>query len=191
MGGAAQSCCKFHKSGHCKFGQNCHHFHSFTVCSVANCDKKCSNRHPKPCRNHARFGRCKFGSSCSYLHCDSLNSLLKKSKWIELTLTSSVSRALSHRKLLCYFMWITSFPGAQCCESLTNAFVMVQMIMHPQVIFIRESLYTSNHSTEPWTRRWCSRMSRRRWTFLYRKLFFVPLHNVVYLSRMHLPWSRW
>ena len=71
MGGAAQACCKFHKTGHCKFGQNCRHFHSFTVCSVANCDKKCPNRHPKPCHNHARFGRCKFGSSCSYLHCDS------------------------------------------------------------------------------------------------------------------------
>ena len=71
MGGAAQTCCKFHKTGHCKFGQNCRHFHSFTICSVANCDKKCPNRHPKPCHNHARFGRCKFGSSCSYLHCNS------------------------------------------------------------------------------------------------------------------------
>ena len=96
----------------------------------------------------------------------------KKSKWIELTLTSSVSRA--HRILLCYFMWITSFPGTQCCVSLTNAFFMVQMIMHPQAIFIRESLYTSNHSTEPLRRRRCSRRSRR--TFCFRKFFFVPLH---------------
>ena len=70
-------------------------------------------------------------------------------------------------------MWITSFPGTQCCVSITNAFAMVQMIMHPQVIFICESLYTSNHSTEPLRRRRCSRRSRR--TFCFRKFFFVPL----------------
>ena len=71
MGGAAQVSCKFHKTGHCKFGQNCRHFHSQTICSVANCDKKCLDRHPKPCRSYARLSRCKFGSNCSYLHCDS------------------------------------------------------------------------------------------------------------------------
>ena len=71
MGGAAQVSCKFHKTGHCKFGQNCRHFHSNTICSVANCDKKCPDRHPKPCRSYARLGKCKFGSICSYLHCDS------------------------------------------------------------------------------------------------------------------------
>ena len=71
MGDAADICCKFHKTGHCKFGQTCRHFHSHTVCSVPNCDKNCQDRHPKPCRYQARFGRCKFGSSCSYLHCDS------------------------------------------------------------------------------------------------------------------------
>ena len=71
MGGAAQVSCKFHKTGHCKFGQNCRHFHSQTICSVANCDKKCLDRHPKPCRSYARLGRCKFESTCSYLHCDS------------------------------------------------------------------------------------------------------------------------
>ena len=71
MGDAAQACCKFHKTGHCKFGQTCRHFHSHTICSVAYCDKNCQDRHPKPCRYQARFGRCKFGSSCSYLHCDS------------------------------------------------------------------------------------------------------------------------
>ena len=71
MGDAAQACCKFHKTGHCKFGQSCRHFHSNTICSVTNCDKNCQDRHPKSCRYHVRFGRCKFGSSCSYLHCDS------------------------------------------------------------------------------------------------------------------------
>ena len=71
MGGAAQISCKFHKTGHCKFGQNCRHFHSNTICSAANCDTKCPDRHPKPCRIYARPGRCKFGSSCSYLHCNS------------------------------------------------------------------------------------------------------------------------
>ena len=71
MGGAAQISCKFHKTGHCKFGQNCRHFHSNTICSAANCDMKCPDRHPKPCFLYARFGSCKFGSNCSYLHCDS------------------------------------------------------------------------------------------------------------------------
>ena len=71
MGGAVQISCKFQKTGHCKFGQNCRHLHSQTICSVANCDKKCPDRHPKPCRSYARLGRCKFESTCSYLHCDS------------------------------------------------------------------------------------------------------------------------
>ena len=53
---------------------------------------------------------------------DVLDSLLnKKSKRIELTLTSSVSRALSYRILLFCFMRYASFPRTRCWISLTSA----------------------------------------------------------------------
>ena len=71
MEAKAQLACKFHKSGHCKFGQKCRHFHSNIVCSSAICDKSCQHRHPKACLYHLRFGQCKFGNKCSYLHPDS------------------------------------------------------------------------------------------------------------------------
>ena len=72
-----------------------------------------------------------------------LDSLLnKKSKKIELTLTCSVSRALSHRKLLFYSMWRTSFPWTGRWVHLTIAYRMVFMSMYSYVIFRSESLST-------------------------------------------------
>ena len=62
------SACKFHKTGHCKFGQTCRRFHSDNLCSLADCDNNCLDRHPKTCLFYVRFGQCKFGDRCSYLH---------------------------------------------------------------------------------------------------------------------------
>ena len=56
--------------------------------------------------------------------------LNKKFKRIELTLTSSVSRALSHKKSLLNFMRYAPFPGTGCRVLLTKAGEMGQMNMH-------------------------------------------------------------
>jgi hypothetical protein len=64
-----QTFCKYHNSGHCKFGENCRHYHTKYTCSNIQCDEpSCTNRHPKPCNYFLRFGACKFGSKCSYRH---------------------------------------------------------------------------------------------------------------------------
>jgi hypothetical protein len=63
--------CKFHQSGHCKFGDKCRKLHTKNTCSEINCSNStCSARHPKPCLYFTKFGACKFGTKCSYLHCD-------------------------------------------------------------------------------------------------------------------------
>jgi hypothetical protein len=64
-----QTFCKYHSRGHCKFGENCRHYHTKYTCSNIQCDEpSCTNRHPKPCNYFLRFGVCKFGSKCSYRH---------------------------------------------------------------------------------------------------------------------------
>jgi len=61
--------CKFHQSGHCKFGSTCKHQHIQHTCTNTTCERStCTARHPRPCVYHTRFGHCKFGSNCSYLH---------------------------------------------------------------------------------------------------------------------------
>jgi hypothetical protein len=61
--------CKYHNSGHCKFGDKCKHFHTKHTCTNTPCeDSTCTARHPRPCRYYSQSGYCKFGSSCSYRH---------------------------------------------------------------------------------------------------------------------------
>ena len=69
MEGTALHHCKFHQSGHCKFGSSCKHFHTKDTCSNTICDKKsCTLRHPRSCKYFNRLGNCKLGADCSYLH---------------------------------------------------------------------------------------------------------------------------
>ena len=64
-----RSVCKFHKFGHCKFGETCRHLHIDTICTNSNCSRKlCSLRHPKHCKYFTSTGFCKFNEDCSYLH---------------------------------------------------------------------------------------------------------------------------
>jgi hypothetical protein len=52
----------------CKFKLECKKEHSKNVCENKNCDKKCVDRHIKPCRNK---GECKFMMiflKCTFSH---------------------------------------------------------------------------------------------------------------------------
>ena len=61
--------CKFHRRGHCKFGEKCVHSHQIETCQDFPChDETCDKRHPPICKFFMRFGRCKFNFNCSYLH---------------------------------------------------------------------------------------------------------------------------
>jgi hypothetical protein len=68
-----QGFCKFHQSGHCKFGETCKNFHTNHTCPDPQCkDSACTARHPRLCIFYMRFGHCKFNSVCSYRHIDSI-----------------------------------------------------------------------------------------------------------------------
>ena len=61
--------CGHYNSGYCKFMKKengCKYFHPDKTCERPTCkDKKCSDRHPKPCK----FGdTCLFQTRCSYKH---------------------------------------------------------------------------------------------------------------------------
>ena len=74
-----QSVCKFHQSGHCKFGVNCRHMHSDTTCTNSSCDRKsCLSRHPWPCKYYISYGYCKFESHCSFFHPESKSKNLEE-----------------------------------------------------------------------------------------------------------------
>ena len=69
MSGQSQVVCKFHQYDHCKFSENCKHFHTIDTCHTKRCDKiGCSAKHPRVCKYFHKSGQCKFGTGCSYLH---------------------------------------------------------------------------------------------------------------------------
>ena len=49
--------CLFNDCGFCKYKENCSKQHFLEKCREENCDKQCTKRHPKPCKN---------GQSCSF-----------------------------------------------------------------------------------------------------------------------------
>ena len=59
--------CVFNKYGFCRFKLECRKQHAQNVCSNENCDTKCDERHPKPCRNK---DKCRFlkTKSCAFSH---------------------------------------------------------------------------------------------------------------------------
>ena len=68
----AQPVCKFHQTGHCKYGSTCRLFHSKDTCTNTDCDStSCTARHPRQCKYFFIKGHCSFGDECSYLHCSS------------------------------------------------------------------------------------------------------------------------
>ena len=60
--------CRFNKFGYCKFEHNCQKRHIDKLCENEDCDTKCENRHPKPCRYYDMYQRCKFGDFCKFSH---------------------------------------------------------------------------------------------------------------------------
>ena len=61
--------CLFDKFSFCKNGAKCMKIHLKEVCQNRECDyRKCSKRHPKPCRIFRSNGFCRFGTSCRYSH---------------------------------------------------------------------------------------------------------------------------
>ena len=74
-----QPVCKFHKFGHCKFGQTCRHMHNNSICTNPKCDRKsCLWRHPQSCKYFSNSGFCRFGNECSYLHNESKSTTSQK-----------------------------------------------------------------------------------------------------------------
>ena len=66
---ATTAVCKFYRSGHCKFGDQCSLSHQMETCLSYPCvDEHCVLRHPPLCKFFARFRRCRFGEGCSYSH---------------------------------------------------------------------------------------------------------------------------
>ena len=61
--------CLYNDSGFCKFSKECRKQHFENVCQTKNCDKRCLNRHPKPCKFK---DECKFleKNICAYSHLD-------------------------------------------------------------------------------------------------------------------------
>ena len=59
--------CLYNDRGFCKFRLECRKRHFENVCEIKDCDKKCLNRHPKPCKYKKR---CKFNakSVCAFSH---------------------------------------------------------------------------------------------------------------------------
>ena len=71
-----ESICKYFRSGHCKFGEECQKSHSIETCESYPClNRECKKRHPAICKYFSRYGRCKFQQSCSYLHTSSLATM--------------------------------------------------------------------------------------------------------------------
>ena len=61
--------CLFDKFSFCKNGAKCMKIHLKEVCQNRECDyRKCSKRHPRPCRIFRTNGFCRFGTSCRYSH---------------------------------------------------------------------------------------------------------------------------
>lgn len=62
--------CKFNQTGFCKFGTQCDKKHNNTICEKGNtcCEKLCSERHPKLCRNFSNTGICRHKENCAYEH---------------------------------------------------------------------------------------------------------------------------
>ena len=59
--------CLYNVFGYCKFREECRKKHSSTVCQIKDCDKSCSERHPKQCKFKTR---CKFLDKgiCAFSH---------------------------------------------------------------------------------------------------------------------------
>ena len=67
--------CRYHLSGHCKYGVHCRHRHMTETCENFPCnDDVCNKRHPKPCKYFVVNNFCKFHESCSYLHKNASNT---------------------------------------------------------------------------------------------------------------------
>ena len=76
---SSQPVCKYHKFGHCKFGQSCRKMHIDIKCTKPNCDRKsCLNRHPRPCKFFTVSGFCKWGVECSYSHHQPVSTPVQK-----------------------------------------------------------------------------------------------------------------
>ena len=61
--------CLYNNTGFCKFRTECRKQHLENVCQIENCDRKCLNRHPKPCKHKHK---CKFLAKniCAFSHVD-------------------------------------------------------------------------------------------------------------------------
>ena len=59
--------CLFNDTGFCKFRTECRKQHCESVCQIEDCDRKCLNRHPKPCKHRQK---CKFLAKniCAFSH---------------------------------------------------------------------------------------------------------------------------
>ena len=59
--------CFFDDSGFCKYAEKCRKQHSKSICLNQKCDKKCTSRHPKPCKYE---DNCKFFAKqiCAFKH---------------------------------------------------------------------------------------------------------------------------
>ena len=64
-----ENVCVFNKFRYCRNGDNCIKIHLTEKCMKEDCDvRKCSRRHPRPCKYFQEKGFCKFNSSCKYDH---------------------------------------------------------------------------------------------------------------------------
>ena len=122
--------CKFHQSGHCKFGSKCKHQHNMHTCTKINCDKTtCTARHPRPCLYYTRFGQCKFGTNFSYLHTntntESETEIEKLKKDLEhvLTLLNVKEKEMKdlEEKVNMMQVQINKFPCDHCDSNETPA----------------------------------------------------------------------
>ena len=71
--------CKYHQTGYCKHGKQCHRTHINEICSkIKECNEiNCIRRHPKTCRYFTIYKYCKF-DTCAYLHEHSGSNLTMK-----------------------------------------------------------------------------------------------------------------
>ena len=71
--------CKFNQFGFCKFKQHCNKKHDNEICGKqSECeDGKCSQRHPKICRNFTKDRKCRHRDNCAYLHIENVNQQTK------------------------------------------------------------------------------------------------------------------
>ena len=61
--------CSHFRYGYCKFQQHCQKQHFNVVCpDIPNCNNDlCFKRHPKACKNYAKYNKCRF-QQCAYSH---------------------------------------------------------------------------------------------------------------------------